>query len=229
MDKVPAGLPASKHFHIRKFDATTKPMLLSEYAYLWPGATIAQSMKVLSEAMAFKALRLIDTYRAVSHDRFVPWVALAAVDMRESGCDPMGCLANGDPWNKKTVHYPVGVGPWKSKADSMHWALDSFEKGWSVNLRKIKWTIPEILFFCELWNGVLARMEPGTVPSDASPYLYSGAEFDGKPLYEKGKRKERLGDDGRMRGYWDPAQVDLQLGCMAFLKALESKGYNLTA
>lgn len=219
----PIGLPESNHFH-----AHDRGSLFQEYAYLWPGAEIIERWKPVAEVMISRALKLRPMYSAVGQKRNVPWAALAAIDMRESGCDPMGCLANGDRWDRRTVHYPVGKGPWISKEQSCHWAISDFEKGWNVNLGRVHWDICEILHLLERWNGFNPRIDPGTVPPDASGYIYSGVSFEGKPLYERGKRKEHL-VNGVMKGYFDPDQADEQLGCMAFLKALEAKGFVLTA
>lgn len=220
----PADLPVSNHYH-----GHASSQLIAEYAYLWPGTTISKDWTHEADIMTLRAGALMEMYKRVQARRNVPWAALAALDMRESGCDPMGCLANGDPYNKMTIHYPSGKGPWASKESSFDWALDDFEspQGYGVNLHRIKWDISQVLLFCEKWNGFLPRIEHGTVPADASPYIYSGSVFEGKPLYERGKRKERLGEDSRMHGYWDPSQIDRQLGCLAFLKALEAKGYNI--
>lgn len=218
----PEDLPASNHYH-----RAQKSKLMLEYAYLWSGVSVSPAWKNEAEVMTSRIQKLLPMYSRVGRARNVPWTAIAAIDMRESGCDPMGCLANGDRWDRPTIHYPVGNGPWDSKEASCHWALDSYEKGWVVNLRKIKWNIGELFFFCESWNGFGPRMEPGCIPSDASPYVYSGAVFEGRPLYVKGKRKEARDANGKMRGYFDPEQVDRQLGVMAFLKALEGKGYQI--
>lgn len=218
----PADLPASNHYH-----GHASSQLIGEYAYLWPGCTIAPKWAHEADVMTTRAGGQIELYKRVQKRRGIPWSLLAALDMRESGCDPMGCLANGDPWNKITKHFPSGKGPWSSKEESFDWALDDFEEGWGVRLHAIKWNIEQLLMVAEKWNGYLPRIEHGTIPADASPYMYSGVLFEGKPLYEKGKRKERLGEDGRMHGYWDPSQVDKQLGIFAFLLALKAKNYDL--
>ncbi len=220
----PADLPASNHYHGHK-----KPQLLAEYAYLYPGVTADPKRQPETALMVSRALALTALYRRVSATFGIPWCAIAAVDMRESGCDPMGCLANGDRWDRKTIHYPANNGPWASKEASCDWALGDHESGWGVNLRAINWSIPEILYFTETFNGFGPRIDPGVIPNDASPYVYSGALFEGKPLYEKGKRKEKIGSDGKMHGYWDTSQVDEQIGTLIFLKALEAKGFVLTA
>lgn len=220
----PAALPASNHFHGHK-----KADLLLEYAYLFDGGTIMPEWKAAATRALLIANSQSDIYRKAAQARMVPWLAIAALDMRESGASPMGCLANGDPWNKVTTHYPAGNGPWPSKLASCLWALGDYQAGWNVDFRKIQWSIPEILYLCESWNGFNPRIDPGTVPADASGYVYSGVLFQEQQLYSRGKRKEKRGPDGRMHGYFDPDQIDQELGCMAFLLAAKGAGMDLLA
>lgn len=221
----PAGLPDSNHFH-----GHVKAQLLLEYAYLFESATIAPEWKATADRALALANSQSDLYKRVSAARNVPWLAIAALDMRESGANPTACLANGDPWAKVTTHYPAGNGPWPSKFASCLWALDDFQRGWNVDFHKISWNVPEMLYFMECFNGFFPRIEPGCVPADASGYIYSGSLFQGQKLYSRGKRKEKRGFwDGKMHGYFDPDQVDLELGCMAFLLAAKASGADLVA
>ena len=51
-------------------------------------------------------------YRAVEARTGVPWFVIAVIHERESGQNCFASLAQGDPWNRVSVHVPPpGVGP----------------------------------------------------------------------------------------------------------------------
>src|SRR2546421_7580255 len=53
-------------------------------------------------------------YQAVEAKTGVPWFVIAVIHERESSQDWTGSLAQGDPWNRVSVHVPAGRGPFKS-------------------------------------------------------------------------------------------------------------------
>jgi lysozyme family protein len=57
-------------------------------------------------------------YRAVAAKTGVPWAAIAVIHEREASQDWKGSLAQGDPWNRVSVHVPVGRGPFASWEDA---------------------------------------------------------------------------------------------------------------
>ena len=53
-------------------------------------------------------------YQAVSAKTGVPWPVIAVIHERECSQDWTGSLAQGDPWNRVSVHVPAGRGPFRS-------------------------------------------------------------------------------------------------------------------
>jgi lysozyme family protein len=47
-------------------------------------------------------------YQSVEAKTGVPWFVIAVIHERESSQDWTGSLAQGDPWNKVSVHVPAG-------------------------------------------------------------------------------------------------------------------------
>src|SRR4051794_30418486 len=89
------------------------------------------------------ASRLIDPrakarYRAVSAKTGIPWPFIAVVHERECSQNWSGSLAQGDPWNRVSVHVPAGRGPFKSWEDAAVDALVNCaphaarNKDWSI-------------------------------------------------------------------------------------------------
>ena len=66
---------------------------------------------------ALVAKRLIaakSRYQAVAARTGVPWFVIAVIHERECSQSWAGSLAQGDPWNKVSVHVPAGRGPFPS-------------------------------------------------------------------------------------------------------------------
>lgn len=211
----PIDLPSSGHYMSRD-----RAKLSLEYAFLFSVATItearqAEVVRSASWARANKA-----RFQKIENLTRVPWYVVAIINIMEAGTDFSGTLLNGDPWNKKTVHYPARLGPWDSWEDAAIFAIRHEAKGWNFNLDIFVWDIPGIFFFLEAWNGFNARSEPQyslTTPKGASPYIYSGT-----PFYTKGKKLEAP-------SRFEPELVSAQIGCMAFLKELERQGERIGA
>jgi lysozyme family protein len=55
-----------------------------------------------------------ERHQAVSAKTGVPWAAIAVIHERESAQDWTGSLAQGDPWNRVSVHVPAGRSPFRS-------------------------------------------------------------------------------------------------------------------
>ncbi len=57
-------------------------------------------------------------YQAVSNKTGVPWQVIAVIHEREASQKWDRSLAQGDPWNKKSVHVPKNRGPFNSWEDA---------------------------------------------------------------------------------------------------------------
>ena len=53
-------------------------------------------------------------YQTVAVKTGVPWFVIAVIHERESSQNWRASLAQGDPWNRMSIHVPAGRGPFKS-------------------------------------------------------------------------------------------------------------------
>jgi lysozyme family protein len=138
-------------------------------------------------------------YQAVSAKTGVPWAAIAVIHERECSQNWAGSLAQGDPWNRVSVHVPAGRGPFKSWEDA---AIDALVHCAPYAARNADWGIGGTLTKLEEYNGLgyAARGQP-------SPYIWSGTD-----QYRSGKYVRD--------GVYDPKAVDTQLGCAGLLMAM---------
>ncbi|WP_298243723.1 hypothetical protein [uncultured Bradyrhizobium sp.] len=148
------------------------------------------------------ALRLYKAkarYQAVERETGVPWPAIAVIHERESSQDWRGSLAQGDPWDRVSVHVPARRGPFASWEAA---AIDALAKCPPFLARHKDWSVAAALTALETYNGLgyATRGMP-------SPYLWSGTD-----QYRAGKYVRD--------GVYDPGKVDPQLGCAALLIAL---------
>ncbi|WP_456624301.1 MULTISPECIES: hypothetical protein [unclassified Bradyrhizobium] len=138
-------------------------------------------------------------YQAVERETGVPWPVIAVIHERESSQDWRASLAQGDPWNRVSVHVPAGRGPFGSWEAA---AIDALVKCPPFLARHKDWSIAGTLTALETYNGIgyAARSVP-------SPYLWSGTN-----QYRAGKYVRD--------GVYDPGKVDPQLGCAVLLIVL---------
>lgn len=138
-------------------------------------------------------------YQAVAAKTGVPWPVIAVIHERECSQDWTGSLAQGDPWNRVSVHVPAGRGPFKSWEDA---AIDALVHCAPYAARNMDWSVGGTLTKLEEYNGLgyAARWQP-------SPYIWSGTD-----QYASGKYVRD--------GVYDPNVVDHQLGCAGLLIAM---------
>jgi lysozyme family protein len=135
-------------------------------------------------------------YQAVSASTGVPWAAIAVIHERECSQDWVESLAQGDPWDRVSVHVPAGRGPFGSWEEA---AVDALVHCAPYAARNKDWSIGGTLTKLEEYNGLgyAARGRP-------SPYIWSGTD-----QYRSGKYVRD--------GVYDPNAVDSQLGCAGLL------------
>ena len=126
----------------------------------------------------------------------IAWVFIAVSHYRESSQDFATNLAQGDPWNRVSVHVPAGRGPFKSFEDA---AVDALVRCSPYAAKLKDWSIGGMLTNLERYNGIgyASKGKP-------SPYIWSGTN-----QYEKGKYVRD--------GVYDPEKVDAQLGCAGLI------------
>lgn len=139
------------------------------------------------------------TYQAVSAKTGVPWAAIAVIHERECSQDWTRSLAQGDPWNRASVHVPAGRGPFNSWEEA---AVDALVNCAPCAALNKDWSIGGTLTKLEEYNGLgyAARGKP-------SPYIWAGTDqyISGKYIRD---------------GVYDPEAVDSQLGCAGLLLAM---------
>jgi len=140
-------------------------------------------------------------YVAVAKKTGVPWWFIAVAHERESSQNWKGSLAQGDPWDKVSVHVPAGRGPFKSWEDA---AVDALTNCGPFAARNKDWTIGGTLTMLEQYNG-LGYFKRGL----PSPYVWSGTD-----QYKSGKYVRD--------GVFDPNAVDKQLGCAGLIMAMKT-------
>lgn len=129
----------------------------------------------------------------------IAWVFIAVSHYRESSQNFSDSLAQGDPWNRISVHVPAGRGPFASFEDA---AVDALVKCSPYAARLKDWSIGGTLTNLERFNGLgyASKGKP-------SPYVWSGTDH-----YEKGKY---VAD-----GVYDPEKIDAQLGVAGLIMTM---------
>jgi lysozyme family protein len=138
-------------------------------------------------------------YQSVASRTGVPWPFIAVAHERESSQDWTANLAQGDPWNRKSVHVPAGRGPFPSWEEA---AVDALVNCAPHAARNKDWSAGGMLTMLEQYNGLgyAARGRP-------SPYIWSGTD-----QYISGKYVRD--------GVYDPNAMDSQFGCAGLLMAM---------
>lgn len=138
-------------------------------------------------------------YETISKKTGVPWFIIAVIHERESSQSWKANLAQGDPWNKVSIHVPKGRGPFKSWEDA---AVDALANCAPHAAKWKDWTAGGALTLLEEYNGLgyAARGRP-------SPYVWASTD-----QYVKGKF---VAD-----GHYDANAIDHQLGCAALLNRM---------
>jgi lysozyme family protein len=171
--------------------------LRSANAKRWADAKLTRDFSSVAKRLVLPGAK--SRYQAVAAKTGVPWPAIAVIHERECSQDWTGSLAQGDPWNRISVHVPAGRGPFKSWEEA---AADALVNCAPHLARNKDWSIGGTLTRLEEYNGLgyAARSAP-------SPYLWSGTD-----QYRSGKYVRD--------GVYDSTAVDRQLGCAGLLLAM---------
>lgn len=169
--------------------------LAAANAKRWAKSKVTKNFAGIARALVAAKPR----YQAVEARTGVPWWAIAVIHERESSQDWSRSLAQGDRWDRVSVHVPAGRGPFKSWEDA---AVDALVNCGPYLARKKDWRIGSALANLELYNG--AGYVNRGIPS---PYLWAGTD-----QYQAGKY---IADNK-----FSPTTVDPQPGCAGMLKAM---------
>jgi len=138
-------------------------------------------------------------YQAVADQTSVPWYVIAVIHEREASQSWAANLAQGDPWNRVSIHVPRGRGPFASWEAA---AVDALENCAPRAAHWIDWSPGGLFTILEEYNG-LGYAAMGM----PSPYIWASTD-----QYVRGKY---VSD-----GHYDPHAVDQQLGCAALLRRM---------
>ncbi|HXO69812.1 MAG TPA: peptidoglycan-binding protein [Bradyrhizobium sp.] len=168
----------------------------------WNNAKLTRGPEFV--APATKAVANKSRYQSIETRTGVSWLFIAVSHYRESSQNFSKSLAQGDPWNKVSVHVPAGRGPFASFEDA---AVDALVDCAPHAAENTDWSIGGMLTLLERYNG-LAYANAGR----PSPYLWSGTTIYDPPTGPGGKVTH---DHGPI----EPV-VDKQLGCAGLIMAM---------
>lgn len=165
------------------------------YAHQWDAMTLLRP--AVLKAVAQRIVKAKARYQAIEQVSGVPWFWIGPVHMRESDQSWARSLAQGDRWDRVSVHVPAGRGPFSSFEAA---AIDALQ---IEGLTQVKdWRLEKMLYFWEAYNGwgYFAHGLP-------SPYVFGGSSV---------QRPGKYVGDGR----WSASTVDTQPGCASMLRAI---------
>lgn len=162
----------------------------------WQKASVLSSLTLMVDKVSHRLVAAKARYETVEAKTGVPWAVVAVIHERESSQSWLASLAQGDPWNRVSVHVPRGRGPfqsWESAAEDALVVCPPHAAHWH------DWTIGGALTLLEQYNGLgyAARGIP-------SPYVWASTD-----QYHRGKY---IAD-----GHFDPNAIDHQIGGAALL------------
>ena len=167
------------------------------YKVQWDHMRINDSRQHEFEAIAKRLIAAKDRYKFVEAKTGVPWYMIAVIHERESSQNWYDSLAQGDPWDRVSVHVPRGRGPFSSWEAA---AIDALRLQGFENV--IDWRLEKILYHLEAYNGW-----GYSTHATPSAYLWAGTN-----QYHSGKY---IAD-----GVWDESAVDTQAGTAALLSCM---------
>jgi lysozyme family protein len=162
----------------------------------WGACHILPEWMRILDTVAHRLVNARQRYVTVEIKTGVPWAVVAVIHQREASQSWAGSLAQGDPWDRVSVHVPRGRGPftsWEVAAEDALFVCPPHAAKWD------DWSIDGALTLLEQYNGLgyAAMGRP-------SPYIWSGTD-----QYHSGKY---VSD-----GHYDPNAIDHQTGCASLL------------
>jgi lysozyme family protein len=198
-----AAVDDARPYGLRAIDCTkwswSRMSLAIQNAARWQVAKVHPDRQAEFESVAKRLIAAKPRYEVVAARTNVPWYMIAVIHEREAGQNWERSIAQGDPWDRKSVHVPAGRGPFKSWEDA---AIDALTNCAPYAARCKDWSSGGMLALLESYNG-LGYAHKGL----PSPYIWSGTD-----QYVSGKYVRD--------GVFDPKAVDKQLGCAGLLLAM---------
>lgn len=165
----------------------------------WNAASVTPSLISLVDSVAHRLCAAKSRYQTVEAKTNVPWAVIAVIHERESSQSWAASLAQGDRWDRESIHVPAHRGPfpsWEAAAEDALVICPPHAANWH------DWSIGGALTLLEQYNGLgyAARGIP-------SPYVWASTD-----QYHSGKY---IAD-----GHFDPNAIDHQLGTAALLASM---------
>jgi lysozyme family protein len=170
--------------------------LTVENAVRWSAGHVHSDLIPLLDRVSGRLVSAKARYQTVETKTGVPWAVIAVIHERESSQSWLASLAQGDPWNRVSIHVPAHRGPfasWEAAAEDALVICPPHAAHWT------DWRIGGALCLLEQYNGLgyAAHGRP-------SPYVWASTD-----RYYSGKYTAD--------GHYDPNAIDHQLGCAALL------------
>lgn len=167
------------------------------YAKQWDQSKILDARLKGVQRTAQNIFKFKDRYVAVEKVTGVPWYWIGPTHIRESDQDWRASLAQGDRWDRVSVHVPAGRGPFASWEAA---AIDALQLDGLTKV--IDWRLEKLLYYWELFNGwgYYAHGIP-------SPYVWGATNIQKPGKYIRD-------------GVWSSTTTDVQIGCAAMLECL---------
>jgi len=165
----------------------------------WRACVVNAGLLRIIDGVSGRLIAAKERYITVALKTTVPWPVIAVIHERESSQNWLASLAQGDPFDRVSVHVPKGRGPflsWEAAAEDALAVCPPHAAHWT------DWSIGGALTLLEQYNGLgyAARGMP-------SPYIWASTN-----QYSHGKY---VAD-----GHFDPNAVDRQIGCAALLRRM---------
>jgi lysozyme family protein len=183
--------------------------LRDDIAKKWAAMTIRPQHLAEIDRIADKLLADKGHYLTLEEATGVPALITMVISERESGGNLRCSLAQGDRWDRVSVHVPAGVGPFASWLDAAVWSLKHERM---AGRSRDYWTIERALYDQEAYNGFGYRRRLGT--SWPSPYVWAMTNLQRPGKY--------LSD-----GYLDVNAWDDQVGAAPLMARLIAKDLSL--
>ena len=165
----------------------------------WKACHVTPDLVPMIDRIAHRLVASKSRYQTVEAVTNVPWAIIAVIHERESSQSWFASLAQGDPWNRVSIHVPRGRGPFQSWEAA---AIDALKDCAPFLARWADWSIGGALCALDGYNG-----EGYWNHGIPSPYIWASTD-----QYHRGKY---IAD-----GHFDPNAIDHQMGCAALLQRM---------
>lgn len=177
-----------------------------EYRQLFSTCQIRDQHKATVDDFVGRMLDNRERYMQIYDEICVPWFFVGGIHALEATFNFRTHLHNGDSLSSRTTHVPAGQPKTWNPPNSWESSATDALKAKSYH-KDTSWTLPEILYRWEKYNGVRSRM----LHNINTPYLWSYSQH-----YTKGKY---VADN-----VWDSNAVSKQVGAAVLLRRLVDLG-----